>query len=336
MKIDANLTPTSLSDVPVLAQAAQRVGFDAVWTSETQHDPFLPLVPIAEHSTTLRFGTAIAVAFARSPGVLAYTAWDLAAASGGRFILGLGTQVRPHIERRFGMSWPDSPVGKLREMIAALRAYWDAWQQGDRLNYRGEYFKLTLMTPFFNPGPIAEPDIPIFIAGVNPGLIRLAGEAADGLHGHPLHSARYLREVVRPALRAGAERAERETTELELSVTAFVVTDEKQESEVRSQIAFYASTPTYRPVLALHGWEGTAERLSGLARRQAWDEMAGEISDDMLRTFAVVCEPNELPVALYERYAGLADRINIYLPFEGGEAEAFWSQLVSRFRAYSP
>ncbi len=335
MKIDANVAPTSLADVPVLAQAAQRVGFDAVWTSETQHDPFLPLVPITEHSTTLHFGTAIAVAFARSPGALAYTAWDLAAASGGRFILGLGTQVRPHIERRFGMPWPDSPVGKLREMIAALRAYWDAWQRGERLNYRGDYFKLTLMTPFFNPGPIAEPDIPIFIAGVNRGLCRLAGEAADGLHGHPLHSARYLREVIRPAMRTGAERAGREPGEVELSVTAFVVTDEDQRQEARSQIAFYASTPSYKPVLALHGWEKAAERLSGLARRKAWDQMAEEISDEMLRTFAVVSEPDELPAALHARYAGLVDRINLDLPFEGGDAEPFWAQLVSQLRAQS-
>lgn len=333
MKIDVNLAPASLSDVPLLASAAQRVGFDAVWTSETQHDPFLPLVPIAENSRTLRFGTAIAVAFARSPGALAYTAWDLAAASGGRFILGLGTQVRPHIERRFGMPWPESPVGKLREMIGALRAYWAAWQEGQRLNHRGEYFKLTLMTPFFNPGPIADPDIPIYIAGVNRGLCRLAGETADGLHGHPLHSPRYLREVVRPALRAGAERAGREMRAVKLSVTAFVVTDEHQEQEVRSQIAFYASTPSYRPVLAIHGWESAAERLSALARRGEWEAMPDEISDDMLRAFAVVARPDELPAALAERYRGLADRINLYLPFEGGESEAFWTRLVSGLKS---
>ena len=155
MKFDAALPPVHLKDVPAIAKAAQEIGFDALWTQETQHDPFLPCVLVAEHSATLRFGTAIAVSFARSPANLAYTAWDLAAQSGGRFILGLGTQVKAHIERRFGMTWPESVTGKLREQIQVIRAFWDSWQNGTKLNFRGEYYKITLMSPFFNPGPLA-------------------------------------------------------------------------------------------------------------------------------------------------------------------------------------
>ena len=167
MNFDATLPPCTLKDVPAIARAAEDLGFDALWTSETQHDPFLPCTLIAEHTQRLLFGTAIAVSFARSPANLAYTAWDLASQSNGRFMLGLGTQVRAHIERRFGMPWPDSVTGKLREQILAIRALWDSWQNGTKLNFRGQYYKLTLMSPFFDPGPIEHPQIPIYIAGVN-------------------------------------------------------------------------------------------------------------------------------------------------------------------------
>src|SRR5512147_1095890 len=167
MKFDAALPIVGLKDVPAIAKAAEQIGFDTLWTQETQHDPFLPCTLIAEHSAQMQFGTAIAVSFARSPANLAYTAWDLAAQSNGRFILGLGTQVKAHIERRFGMPWPESVTGKLREQIQVMRALWDTWQTGAPLNFRGEYYKITLMSPFFNPGPIDHPEIPIYIAGVN-------------------------------------------------------------------------------------------------------------------------------------------------------------------------
>src|SRR5512137_1902374 len=182
--LDATLPPVSLSKVPTIARAAEEMGFNALWSTETMHDPFLPGALIAEHTQRLRFGTAVAIAFARSPANLAYNAWDLSQASGGRFILGLGTQVKAHIEKRFGMPWPDSVVGKLREQIGAIRAFWNTWQTGEPLNYRGEYYRLSLMTPFFNPGPIEHPNIPIFIAGVNRGLASLAGELADGFLVH--------------------------------------------------------------------------------------------------------------------------------------------------------
>jgi probable F420-dependent oxidoreductase len=196
MKFDAALAPMHLNDVPAVAQAAEALGFDALWTSETQHNPFLPCALIAEHSQKMEFGTAIAVSFARSPADLAYTAWDLAAQSGGRFILGLGTQVKGHIEKRFGLPWPESPVNKLREQIQVMRAFWDCWQNGTKLRFDGEYYKIKLMSPFFNPGPLpplsssprAEGTegglIPIYIAGVNTGLARLAGELCEGFHVH--------------------------------------------------------------------------------------------------------------------------------------------------------
>jgi len=330
MDIDATLPPVPLSLIPSIARAAEELGFGAAWSTETMHDPFLPGALIAEHTQRLRFGTAVAIAFARSPATIAYTAWDLAQASGGRFILGLGTQVKAHVERRFGMPWPESVVGKLREQIAAMRAFWHTWQSGERLNFRGEYYKLTLMSPFFNPGPIEHPHIPIYIAGVNPGLARLAGEVADGFHVHPLHTPHYLREVLLPAIEQGTASAGRARGDVKITVSPFVDTGADEDLFVRSQIAFYASTPSYRPVMALHGWEQVAERLSGHASHGEWGQMPALIDDEMLATFAVVAPVEELATALEERYAGLADRLMPYIPFKPGEREAMWRALLKR------
>ena len=330
MLMDATLPPVPLTLIPSIARAAEELGFEAVWSTETMHDPFLPGALIAEHTQRLYFGTAVAIAFARSPATIAYTAWDLAQASGGRFILGLGTQVKAHVERRFGMPWPESVVGKLREQIAAMRAFWHTWQSGERLNFRGEYYKLTLMSPFFNPGPIEHPHIPIYIAGVNPGLARLAGEVADGFHVHPLHTPRYLREVLLPAIEQGTASAGRARGDVKITVSPFVVTGADEDLFVRSQIAFYASTPSYRPVMALHGWEQVAERLSGHASHGEWGQMPALIDDEMLATFAVVAPVEELAMALEERYAGLADRLMPYIPFKPGEREAMWRALLKR------
>jgi probable F420-dependent oxidoreductase len=229
------------------------------------------------------------------------------------------------------MPWPDSVVGKLREQIGAMRALWQSWQTGERLNYRGEYYKLTLMAPFFNPGPIKHPDIPIYIAGVNTGLARLAGEVADGFLVHPFHSREYLQQVLRPAIAAGADLAQRVDTEINLSATVFVVTEPEDELFVRSQLSFYASTPSYRPVMALHGWEDTAERLSGFAARGKWEEMPSLISDDMLATFAVISDRDHLTQSLVTRYDGLVDRVSLYKPYVPGERDEFWQVLVDGF-----
>jgi probable F420-dependent oxidoreductase len=328
MILDVALPASPLKQVPDLAQAAENLGFSAVWTSETQRDPFLPGPLIAEHTTRLQFGTAVAIGFARSPATLAYTAWDLAQASEGRFILGLGTQVKAHIERRFGMPWPGSVVGKLREQIQAVRAFWRTWQDGERLNFRGDHYRLNLMSPFFNPGPIAHPQVPIYIAGVNTGLARLAGEAADGFHVHPFHSPEYLRRVVLPAVEAGAAGAGRSRTDVQMVVSAVAVTRPEEREFARQQLAFYASTPTYRAVMALHGWEGTAQELSQLAARKRWGEMPALMTDEMLAAFATLAGPDELPAALAERYRGLADRLMLYLPFVPGERDEFWRSLA--------
>jgi probable F420-dependent oxidoreductase len=328
MKIDASLPPVSLAEVPAIAQAAEAIGFDALWSTETIHDPFLPGALIAEHTRRLHFGTAVAIAFARSPTNLAYTAWDLAQASGGRFILGLGTQVKAHIERRYGMPWPDSVVGKLREQITAVRALWRTWQTGEKLDFRGDHYKLTLMSPFFNPGCIEHPDIPIYIAGVNTGLARLAGECADGFHVHPFHSLAYLKQVLLPAIEQGALKAGRSRLDIQVSTTVFAVSSAEEDLFVRAQIAFYASTPSYRGVMALHGWEGVANQLSELAKRGQWGDMPALIDDQMLATFAVVAKPTELREAVLERYLGLADRLALYLPFVPGERDEFWKGFV--------
>src|SRR5574339_1146545 len=224
MKLDAALPPVQLKDVPAIAKAAEEIGFDALWTQETQHDPFLPCALIAEHTARLHFGTGIAVSFARSPANIAYTAWDLAAHSKGRFLLGLGTQVKAHIERRFGQAWPESVTGKLREQIEVIRAFWDCWQNGTKLNSRGEYYKITLMSPFFNPGAIEHPSIPIYIAGVNTGLAKLAGEVCDGFHAHPFHSIKYMKEVILPAIEEGASRTGRKRQDVSISISVFAAT----------------------------------------------------------------------------------------------------------------
>lgn len=340
MKLDAALPPLHLNEVAAVAQAAEAMGFDALWTTETQHDPFLPHVLIAEHTTRILSGTAIAVSFARSPATLAYTAWDLAAQSGGRFILGLGTQVKAHIERRFGMEWPESPVGKLREQILAIRAFWNTFQHNEKLNFRGEYYKLTLMSPFFQPPPLPSPifvknggglggGIPIYIAGVNTGLAKLAGELCDGFHAHPFHTLAYLQQVILPSIGAGAAKASRSRADVSVSVSVFAATAPEDANFARAQVAFYASTPSYRPVMALHGWESVAEKLSIHAARGEWAEMPMLITDEMLPAFCTMADsPAELAAALKARYTGIADRITLYIPFRPGEKDDWWRALV--------
>ncbi|MCS7172721.1 MAG: TIGR03617 family F420-dependent LLM class oxidoreductase [Armatimonadetes bacterium] len=331
MILDASLPQGSLRQVPEVARLAERFGIGCLWANETQHDPFLPGPLVYAHTRRLLFGTAIAVAFVRSPTILAHTAWDLAEHSGGRFLLGLGTQVRAHVERRFGMPWPPSPIAKLREQIQAIRALWRCWQAGERLALRGRYHTLTLMSPFFNPGPIPHPQIPIYVAGVNRGLVRLAGEVGDGLHVHPLHSVKYLREVVLPALEEGAQRSGRSRREIVVSASVMMATNPEEREFLRSQVAFYASTPSYRTVLGVHGWEEVGERLSRLARAGQWPEMARLVPDEMLETFCVVAEAEEVPDALRARYGDVVDRITPYFPLVPGERERLWRALARAF-----
>ncbi len=335
MKLDVGLGVEGkhLPRISEIARAAEALGFAGIWTSETKHDAFLPLVLAAEHTQTIQLGTSVAIAFSRSPMVVAQTAWDLQDFSGGRLQLGLGTQVKAHIERRFSMPW-DNPVGRMREYIATLRAIWNSFQTNGPLDIRGEFYQHTLMTPFFNPGPISHPDIPIAIAGVNSGLARLAGEACQGFHAHPFHSIRYLQDIVRPAITEGAERTGRGVQDVELTVSVFVITGRnaqaiaEQRERMRNQLAFYASTPTYRVVLEVHGWQEIGERLGKMARTQRWAEMPALISDDMLEAFAVTASPDELGSAIRERYHGVVDRVAFYLPFEPGQDDQFWQKSI--------
>ncbi|GAB4434349.1 MAG: LLM class F420-dependent oxidoreductase [Chloroflexi bacterium OHK40] len=342
LDVFARVDENPLESIATTAAAADAIGFAALWTPETGHNPFLPLVLAAEHSTRLGLGTAVAIAFPRSPMVTAQLAWDLASYSDGRFLLGLGTQVRAHIERRFSAPF-DQPVARLRDYIAALRAIWATFQSGARLNYRGPFYQHTLMVPFFNPGPIDHPAIPIYIAGVNSGLAQLAGEVADGFHAHPFNSAKYLREELRPQIAAGAAKAGREPSACQVAGSVFVITGddaaavETTRAFVRQQIAFYASTPTYRPVLECHGWGDVGERLSQLASQQRWAEMAAQVSDEMLAAFAVEAPPAGLGEALRERYGGLLDRVGLYsLPFVPGERDEFWRGLVRDLAGSTP
>jgi probable F420-dependent oxidoreductase len=329
MKLDAALPPVALPSIAEIARAAEKLGFHGLWSSETIHDPFLPGAIIAEHTQKIQFGTSIAVSFARSPATLAYTAWDLAQSSSGRFILGLGTQVKAHIERRFGMSWPDSVVAKLREQVTAIRTFWKCWQLGERLHFDGDYYKLNLMSPFFNPGPIDHPDIPIYLSGVNAGLAQLAGEVADGFLVHPLHTPTYLEEIILPAIEHGTQKAGRQHKDISISATAFVITSPEEEAFVRAQVAFYASTPSYRAVMKLHGWEQESEQLSALASRSQWQDMPEIISKKMLESLATYASPAELGKKLTQKYHGLADRLTLYLPYQPGLKDAFWEQLTA-------
>jgi probable F420-dependent oxidoreductase len=256
-------------------------------------------------------------------------------------MLGLGTQVKAHIERRFGQPWPESVTGKLREQIQVIRAFWSCWQNGTRLNYRGEYYKITLMSPFFNPGPLPNPlpqgegtlgAIPIYIAGVNTGLAKLAGELCDGFLAHPFHSVRYLREVILPAIEQGTKKERRKREDVSVFITAFVATTPEELNFARAQISFYASTPSYRPVMNLHGWGDVAEKLSAHAARSEWMEMPMLITDEMLNEFCLVTEEDKLADELKKRYEGVADRLSLYTAFTPGERDDWWRRLVENFR----
>ncbi len=341
MKLDAGLAVEGkhLPTIDEVGRTAESLGFAGLWTSETKHDSFLPLAVAANSTRALDLGTSIAIAFSRSPMTTAQLSWDLQDLSGGRFILGLGTQVKAHIERRFSMPW-GRPVARLKDYILALRAIWQSFQTEGSLDYEGEFYRHTLMTPFFNPGPIEHPEIPIYIAGVNTRLAKLAGELCDGFHVHPFHTLKYVRQIVKPAIAQGAEKKERKPEDIKLATSVFIITGEteqeleEQREKIRAQAAFYASTPSYRIVLEAHGWEDTGEELGKLARDKKWDEMPGLVTDEMLRAFAVEAAPDEVGSALKERYEGLIDRVSLYLPFVPGERDDFWQAALDAVNAH--
>ena len=300
MKFDAGLGTEGeyLKGMDRTARAAEDLGFAGLWTSETKHDAFLPLAIAANETREIELGTSVAIAFSRSP-----------------------------------MPW-EKPAARLREYILAVREIWDSFQNEGPLQFEGEFYRHTLMTPFFNPGPIDHPQIPVYIAGVNTRLARLAGEICDGFHVHPFHSPEYVRQTVKPAVAEGARQANRDPDQVELATSAFVITGENGEEtnerreSVRAQISFYASTPTYRTVLEAHGWEVVGERLGAMAREKKWREMPALITDEMLAAFTVEAAPAELGTALKDRYDGLIDRVALYIPFVEGERDEFWREVI--------
>lgn len=316
MKLDFYYPPQPPDAASGLAREATDIGYSGFFTAETQYDPFLPLAFAAQAAPGLELGTSIAVAFPRSPMVTAMTSWDLARLSGGNFMLGLGTQIRAHITRRFSTEW-GRPTARLRDYILALRAIWNSWQNSTPLRYKGEFYEFTLMTPFFDPGPIKHPDIPVYIAGVGPHLSAMAGEVCDGFHVHPFHTIAYLDEVVLPNIRRGAEKAGRSFDDVERVTTVFVMTGnddsevEQAMEPVRQQISFYGSTPSYRPVLEASGWD-FGDELHDLSKRGQWGEMVGVVPDEAVLEAGVAAPVDKLGTAIKEKYGDRVQRVGFY------------------------
>ncbi len=338
MKIDSLLPAAAPGEVMKRAQALEQDGFDCVWTFEAAHDAFFPLAFAAHATTKLELGTNIAVAFARTPFAMAQIAWDLQRDSGGRFRLGLGTQVRQHVERRFSASF-EHPAARVTDYIRCVRAIWRTFQTGAKPDYQGQFYQFKLINEFFNPGPLAQPDIPIYLAGVNPRMCQAGGEVADGFHVHPMHTVPYLREVVRPAIDAGARTGGRTVADLELYSPVFVVTGDSEaerarmEQAVRRQIAFYASTPSYAAVLEFHGHADLGKKLGGMMREGRLDEMGQHVPDALLDLIVVFAPPAELGRRLRERYDGVLDRISLYSTMGGEGSFKAWRELTAAIHA---
>jgi probable F420-dependent oxidoreductase len=319
MKVDATLVTGSAEDFVATAVDAQERGYDAVWFAETAHDPTVGLTLAATRTGTITLGTAITVAFARTPMTAAITANDLQEVSGGRYVLGLGTQIKPHVTKRFSMPW-SRPADRMREYVRAVRAIWATWNEGEPLRFAGEFYTHTLMTPFFSPPPNPYGPPPIHLAGVGPRMTEVAGEVADGFLAHAFTTERYLHEVTLPALRRGFEKAGRTGDGFEISGTALIATGSTEEEfaasvrDVRRQVAFYGSTPAYAPVLELHGWGELATELNRLSKQGDWDAMGEAVDDEVLHAIAVVAEPDDVGPALARRFGGIAQRIPLYAP----------------------
>ena len=335
MKVDGGIWG-GLDNAGKAAAQQEARGYDGIWVPETSHDPFLPLLLAAEHTERLDLGTGIVVAFARNPMTLAQVSWDLQAASQGRFILGLGSQIKAHITRRFSMPW-SHPAPRMREMILAIRAIWDCWNQGTKLDFQGDFYSHTLMTPFFNPGPNPHGDARIFLAGVGELMTQVAGEVADGFLCHAFTTRQYLDEVTLPSLAKGRAKAGKTLDDFELAGPMFVVTgrNEAEMAEaakgVKGQIAFYGSTPAYRPVLELHGWGDLQDELNRLSKEGRWAEMGELIDDDMLATFAVVAPLDQVAAALDGRWGDVLHRISFYAPYDTDGTQ--WDAVIAQLEA---
>jgi probable F420-dependent oxidoreductase len=322
MRIDAGIG-LETSDAADTASRAEADGFAGIWCAETAHDPFLSLLLAAEHTERLELGTGITVAFARNPMSMAVVANDLQQFSRGRFLLGLGSQIKPHIEKRYSMPW-SHPAARMKEFIQAMQAIWATWNDGVPLAFRGEFYRHTLMTPMFEPGanPYGPPKV--FLAAVGPRMTEVAGDVADGLLAHGFTTERYLREVTVPALERGLGASGRSRADVEISYPGMIVTGVTEEDmakatrAVKAQLAFYGSTPAYKPVLDLHGWGDLQVALNQLSKRGEWEAMADLIDDEVVDAFAVVAEPDQVGARVVARFGDLVDRFSFYAPYRLG------------------
>jgi probable F420-dependent oxidoreductase len=328
----------SVGRIAAEARKAEDLGFDGVTAPEAGHDPFLPLAIAAEHTERITLGTNVAIAFPRSPMVTAQVAWDLQQLSGGRFQLGLGTQVKGHNERRYAAPWTAPPGPRLREYILCLKAMFESFQSGKQPDFKGQHYQFTLMAPFFNPGPIEYPHVPLYIAAVNEYMARLSGELCDGLRLHPIATFRFTEEVVLPAVEAGARKAGRERSDVDVIGAPFLAVgrDEREiesaKQALKQHIAFYASTRTYHSVLKFHGWEEVGLALHRLSVERKWKEMPGLISDEMLAEWAVIATYDQLAEKVRARCAGIFSTVLLDLPASLRKDEARVSEIVRVLR----
>ncbi len=332
-----HLNTGNIKGIPEEARWAENLGYDGLCTEETGHDPLFPLVLAATTTSRVSLEPRVAIAFPRSPMVFAYAAMDLQNLSGGRFRLGLGTQVKGHIERRFSTEW--SPPGpRLREYVQSLHAIWDAWQDGTRLSYHGEHYNFSLMTPFFSPGPSDQPRPPVFVSAVNAYNCRVAGEVCDGISLHPLMSPEFLKQRILPPIADGASRAGRDVKDVSLTGSGFVITGpnksviEERKYAVRRQIAFYSSTRTYFTVLETHGFEDVGVRLHEMSLKGQWDEMTNLITDEILEEFAVIAEYGDVAAAVKERYDGMLNEVVFGMDVHGADDEQILRRIISELQ----
>src|SRR3954470_12773360 len=326
-----------IAQVAADAARAEALGYDGILTEETKDDPFIVMALAGQATSRVSLATAVAIAFPRSPTVTALSAWTLAQLSGGRFILGLGSQVKGHIERRFGMNW--SAAGPwLREYVRALHAIWACWQNGGKLDFRGEHYTLNLMVPLFTPAPIEHPQIPVELAAVNPYICQVAGEVADGIRAHPIATPRYIAETMLPAVRKGAAKTGRDLAGFTMCVMPLVATApdraglDARIEDVRSRVAFYASTPSYLVAFESEGYGEVARNLQQLSRAQRWDEMASLVDDRMLDTYAVTGTYDEIAAKLRARYAGVATAIDFAIPLADAADEDLLRGMIGELR----
>lgn len=337
-KLDPGLrepeTPLHIADFAGLAREAETIGFHSVLVEETKDDPYQLLALGAAATTSLGIGTSVAMAFPRSPTITAMSAWSLQKLSQGRFVLGLGSQVRGHVRRRFGMEW-HAPAPWMRDYINAMRAVWDCWQNDTPLDFESEHYNLNLMVPLFDPGPIEHPRIPVHIAAIGPNMCAVAGEVADGVRLHPVCTARFIDERVKPAVAKGAARSGRDIGEVEVCMKPLVGTapDEaslaKVAETVRARVAFYLSTPSYRRTFELHDWGHISEQAARLSKAQAWDDLPGLVTDEMLHTVATLATHDQIAARLNERYASRVDRIEFSMPVANPDDAAILTQILA-------